>query len=198
MPRRERARPARPTSPPRFGRGPAAPRSASAPRRGGGSPSVLDPPRLGVDVHPAGAHKTAERYRPIAGQVDGEARGRSDGDEDWTPGHRRLLHELERESPADAQHRLPEWQEPGQKGPADYLVHRVVPADVLAPATELAAGVEEARRVEAAGGREAALFGAQAIREALEKVRAQTKAAVHARRLDGDGLESAFAADAAR
>ena len=47
--------------------------------------------------------------------------------------------------------------------PADDLVERVVPADVLAQAEELAVGIEEAGGVQAAGGREGGLRLAQAV-----------------------------------
>ena len=52
------------------------------------------------------------------------------------PGKRRLLDELERETPAEAEDRVAERQQAGAERPADDLVERVVPADVLAHADE--------------------------------------------------------------
>jgi hypothetical protein len=83
------------------------------------------------------------------------------------------------------------------EGPADDLVHRVVAADVLAQAEQLAAGVEEAGRVQPAGalrtpaGRRAGASGSAASRPRRREL------ALDARRLDRDRLERALAADAA-
>ena len=97
-------------------------------------PVSPDPPRLRVDVDGAAADEAAERDAAVGGEVDGEARRRADRDENRATGDGGLLDELEREPPADAEHVLGERQQPLPKGPADDLVHRVVPADVLAHA----------------------------------------------------------------
>ena len=47
------------------------------------------------------------------------------------PGQPRLLHDLERRPAADHEHRVAERQPILEQHPADHLVHRVVPADVL-------------------------------------------------------------------
>ena len=84
-------------------------------------------------------------------QLNGERRRRADGDHDGTAGDGRLLHELEREAPADAQNRAREREHFLAERPADDLVHRVVSTDVLAQAEKLPVDVEEAGGMEAAG-----------------------------------------------
>ena len=124
---------------------------------------LLDPPRLGVDVAPAAADEAAERDAAVGGELDREARRRADRDEDRTARDRRLLHELEREPAAHAEHVLGERQQPVEERPADDLVHRVVAADVLARAQQLARGVEEPGRVQAARHLEGRLRLAQPL-----------------------------------
>ena len=83
-------------------------------------------------------------------------------------------------------------------GPADHLVEGVVATHVLAQAEQLAVLGEEARRVEAAGGLEAGLGGAQPLGQAGHEHGRDREVALDARRRDGDRLERALAADPAR
>ena len=151
-----------------------------------------------VDGRGAVAHEAAEREPPVVGELDRERRRRADGHEHGTPGDGRLLHELEREPSADAEHLPRERQHALDEGPADDLVHGVVPADVLPDAPELAVRGEEAGRMEAAGQVEGRLRGPQPPGERGHDVEGDREIAVDARRIDGDGLERALAADAAR
>ena len=82
------------------------------------------------------ARPAAERDPLRLGQLDREARRRADADEDRAAGERGLLHELEREPAAEAEDRVAQRQPAGAERPADDLVERVVPADVLAHADE--------------------------------------------------------------
>src|SRR5262249_59384497 len=72
-------------------------------RRRAGSLSVLQPPRLAVDVHTAGPSEAAEGEPAVLRELDGQRRRRAHRDDDRTPRDRRLLHELEREAAADAE-----------------------------------------------------------------------------------------------
>src|SRR5215471_13210793 len=85
-----------------------------------------------------------------------------------------------------------------EERPADDLVHRVVPADVLAQAEQLTLGVEEACCVQTAGGREGWLGGAKPLGQVGEESGVDGETALHARRLDLDRLERAFPADPTR
>src|SRR5439155_19919243 len=91
-------------------RAPSAIRTARSRRRRAARPSALDAPRLGVDVHPPVADEAAERDPAVARELDRERRRRTDGDEKRTARDRRLLHELERQPPADAEDRVGEGQ----------------------------------------------------------------------------------------
>ncbi len=86
---------------------------------------------------------------------------------------------------------------PSRKRPADDLVEGVVAADVLADDDQRPVGVEEAGCVQAAGGGEGGLRGAQAVRELGDDARLDAQLALTRRRLDGDRLERALAADPA-
>ena len=118
-PRRASAGRGRRTSRRRSARAPSATRTSCSRRRRGGRPSAADAPWLGVDVHPAAADEAAERDAAIAGELDRERRRRADRDEDRAPGDGRLLHELEREPAADAQHGVGERQPSLAERPAD-------------------------------------------------------------------------------
>ena len=69
--------------------------------------------------------------RSAASSIASERR-RADADEDRGAGDRRLLDELERQPPADAEDALAQREQPVEQRAADDLVHRVVAADVLA------------------------------------------------------------------
>src|SRR5207248_4187295 len=107
-----------------------------------------------VDVDSTLADEPAERHAAIHGELDRQTGGRADRDEQRTAGDGGLLDELEREPPADAEDGAREGKQPRTERPADHLVHRVVAADVLAQAPELAALVEETGRVQPARRRE--------------------------------------------
>ena len=109
-----------------------------------------------------------------------------------------LLHELEREAPAHAEHVTGEREPAVEQRPADDLVHRVVAPDVLPDEHELARGREQAGRVQAAGALERRLD--ELVGEADEESRGTRgpAARVEHGRADGDLLERALAADAAR
>src|SRR5207237_9980375 len=171
--------------------------AGSRPRRAG-RPSGLDPPPFRVDVQAAAAHEAAQRDPAVGGELDGEARRGADRDQDRAAGDGRLLDELEREAPADAEDRVGERQPVLEEGPADDLVHRVVAAHVLPQAEELAVRVEEAGRMEPARDREGGLGFAQPVGQAREELEAGLEPAVGAGRVDRDRLERALAADAAR
>ena len=151
-----------------------------------------------VDVHPAAADEAAERHAAIAGELDRERRRRADRDEKRATGDGRLLHELEREPAADAQHGIRERQAPSAERPANDLVHRVVPADVLAEAEERPLGVEQAGRVDPACRVERRLRLSQAVGERREHGGVDAEVALDPRRLDRNGFECALPADAAR
>jgi len=174
--------------------------SVSPPRRASvfGAPNrLLAPPRLAVDVHAAVADEAAESDAAILGELDREAGRRADRDEDRAAGDGGFLDELERESSAHAQDRVGERQQACAEGPADDLVHRVVAADVLACAKQVAVHAEEAGRVEAAGRGERGLGGAQPFRELGDERGRHAQRALDPRRLDRDRLERPLAADAA-
>src|SRR5207248_1987712 len=126
-------------------RAPSASRNVCSRRRRAARRSVLDPPRRGVDIGAAAAYEAAERDGAILRERHGKARRRTDRDEDRTTGDRRFLNELEREAPAHAEHVSGERQPAGAERPPDHLVERVVPADVLARAEQIAGRGEEAR-----------------------------------------------------
>ena len=110
----------------------------------------------------------------------------------------RLLDELEGEAAADAENRARERQQPVEKGAADHLVQRVVAADVLADAQQLALGGEEPGRVQPARCLEGRLCLAEPVGKLDDQRRLDPQVALHPRRLDRDGLERALAADTAR
>src|SRR5579862_2879343 len=198
MPRRAAARRGCRASRPRTRRAPSATRTgcSSRPRAGSRSDrcsSARDPPRLGVDVRRPATDEAAESDAAVGGELDGEARGRADRDENRATGDGGFLHELEREPATHAEHMLRERQEVLPERPADDLVQRVVAADVLARAQELAARGEEPRRVQSARDREAGLRLAQTVGEPGDERERHAELRVDARR-----LERALAADAAR
>ena len=122
---------------------------------------LLAPPTSRTPVSARRATAPCRRYRPSRtkpqsvtprsrGELDREARRRTDGDEQRATGDGRLLHELERQPAADAEDRSLERKQPVAERPADHLVERVVPADVLAQAEQLAVA---RRRARSRGGR---------------------------------------------
>ncbi len=149
------------------------------------------------DPGPAVPHESAERDPPVGAELDGERGGRADRDQHGAARDRRLLHQLEREPPADAEHRSREWQEPLAEGPAQDLVHRVVAADVLAGAEQLTAGGEEPGRVEAPGEREGRLSRAEQARQRRDDLERHGEVAVDPGRVHRDRLERALPADTA-
>ena len=197
--RRARARRARRASRPRNGRAPSESRSArDAPPTSRTPVAASDPPRLRVDADAPVADPAAERDAAIRRQLDRERRGRADGDEDRTPGDRRLLHELEREPPADAQDVRREREQSVRNAqpttlsialwrPTSSRTHRSSPV-----------GVEEPGRVQATGRCEHALRGAQPLGQRATTSRGDRQRALDARRTDLDGLDRALPADAAR
>ena len=130
------------------------------------------------------------------GQLYGERARRPDADEHRRPGDGRLLNELERESSAHTQHALAERQQTVEQRPTDDLVHRVVPADVFAAVDQPAIGGEQARGVKAAGTFEPRLV--KTFGKARHELAAQHWSRGKRRAVDGDLLERALAADAAR
>jgi NADH:ubiquinone oxidoreductase subunit F (NADH-binding)/NADH:ubiquinone oxidoreductase subunit E len=84
------------------------------------------------------------------------------------------------------------------ESPADHLVHRVVPPDVLADAEERALAVEEPGRMQPAGRRERRLRLPQPFGELADELGRQGQVALDGRRLDRDGFEGALAAHPAR
>ena len=132
-PRRAAARRARRASRRETARAPSATRSAQAAHRRRASDAGHARVRQRLRVHGRGAaaDEPAERRPAVGCELHRERRRRADRDEHRAPGDGRLLHELEREPPADAEDRPRERQEALAVGPAEDLVHRVVPADVL-------------------------------------------------------------------
>jgi hypothetical protein len=91
-----------------------------------------------------------------------------------------------------------ERQEAFAKRPSDHLVHRVVPADVLARTQELASCAEQTGCVQASRQRKGSLRRAQTVRQLPDQRDRRAQVALDTRRLDGDRLESALAAHSAR
>ena len=149
-------------------RAPSASRTARTRRRRAARPSRLDdPPRLGVDGDTAVAHPAAERHAAIGRELDRERRRRADRDEDRAAGDGRLLHELEREPSADAEHvRRERQQSPSRNAQPTTLSIALWRPTSSRTHSELAVGVEEPGRVQAAGRRERALRLAQSRRAA--------------------------------
>ena len=77
--------------------------SGSPERRDGGPASVEDPVRVRVDVDTRAARKTAQGQTAVLGDRDGQRARGADANQDRRSGHRRLLHELERQAAADTQ-----------------------------------------------------------------------------------------------
>ena len=158
----------------------------------------LDPPRLRVDVQRAAADEAAERDAAVGGEArpratTGAPTATSSGQPAtaafWTSSNesRPLTQRIEPESGA------------ARRGTrADDLVERVVAADVLAHAEQLAVGREEPGRVQAAGHLERRLRRAQPVRERRDEPAATRRSLSDRGRLDRDRLERALAADAAR
>ena len=88
-------------------------------------------------------------------------------------------------------------QQPVEERTPDHLVHRVVAADVLPRAHELAGGGEEARCVKPASRGERRLRFAEAIGQEPDERTADRELALDGRRLDGDRLERTLATHAA-
>ena len=92
---------------------------------------------------------------------------------------------------------LGERQELLAERPADDLVQRVVPADVLADAERLAPAGEEPRRMKAPGNGEGGLRLPQPLRERRDERERHPQLRLDSWRLDLDGLERSLSADAA-
>src|SRR4051794_27228020 len=149
-----------------------------------------------VDVEVAAAGEAAQREAAVLGERDGQRGRRADADEHRRAGDGRLLHELEREPPADAQQPVAQREQPVEQRAPDDLVHRVVAPDVLARVQELPVAVEEAGRVDAAGELERGL--AQTVGQRGEELARDDGPRPDDRALHGDLLERALAAHAAR
>ncbi len=122
--------------------------------------------------------------------------GSPDPDQDGGAGHRRLLHQLERQPAAHAQDPFPQRQHPVEQGPADDLVHRVVAPDVLAGEQQLPGGVEQPGGVQTPRPLERRLL--QAGRKLDDQVAGQRRAVGQRGAVDGHLLERALAAHPAR
>ena len=140
-----------------------------------------DPPRLRVDGRPALPHPAAERDAAVGRELDCERGRRADRDEHGAAGDRSLLHQLEGQPPADAKNVLREREETGEERPADDLVDRVVTADVLAHAQELALRVEEARRVQTARRSERSLRLEQPLGKRRRRARRESSSSLSTR-----------------
>src|SRR5579863_1389220 len=102
--------------------------------RGGLNPNVrggLDSLVPGVDDESPAAQKTYERQTNFARELHGETGRRRYRRQQRYAGRERLLHDLESAAAADEQHVPGEGQTALQERPSDYLVHSVMPADVL-------------------------------------------------------------------
>ena len=77
-----------------------------------------DPLRLRVDVDAPAAHEAAERHAAVAREIDRERARRADGDDNRAAGNRGLLHELEGETPAHAEHLVRKRKEPLGRTPS--------------------------------------------------------------------------------
>ena len=82
----------------------------------------------------AAASEAAQGQAAVVGKRHRERARRADADKDRRARHRSLLHELEREPAAHAQHPVASGKSPSQQRAADDLVHRVVAPHVLARA----------------------------------------------------------------
>ena len=120
-----------------------------------------------VDVDAAAAREAAERHAAVGGELDGQRRRRADADEDRRAGDGGLLHELEREPPADAQQPACSGSAPSSSARPTTLSIALWRPTSSRTQQQLAGGVEEAGRVQAAGALEAGL--AQALGQAGEQ-----------------------------
>ncbi len=103
-------------------------------------------------MKPSPRRKPDERHAQALGGLHREVARGGDGGEDRDAGDGRLLDELEAGPARDQHDPVVERQLAGEQPAPDQLVQRVVPADVLAHRDERPVGVEQAGRVEAAGG----------------------------------------------
>jgi inner membrane transporter RhtA len=111
------------------------------PRSGrGGGRGEGEAAGAGVGVHRGAAQEADQGQAGLLGQAGGErGRGGYRG-QHGDAGHAGLLHELEG-GPAADQQNVPGQGQPGRaQRPADHLVHRVVPAHVLAQHQQRAVG----------------------------------------------------------
>ena len=180
----------------------AEPRRGTADEENAGERAVTarDDPRarLGVDGRRAVADEAAERHAAVGRELDGERRGRADRDEDGQPATDAFCTSSNESRPLTQRIESASGTRPSPKRPAEHLVHRVVAADVLAHAEQLSVRREEPGRVQPAGQGEGRLRLAQATGQRRDDVERTLSVALDPRRLDGDRLERALPADAAR
>lgn len=98
------------------------------------------------------------------------------------------MHQLESGPPADHQDGVGDRQCAVDQPAPEYLVHRIVASDVLTQVEQLAVGCEQARRMHAAGAREAFLPGDQLGGQVEQN--AARQAEVAARGAAGNGLDA--------
>ena len=110
-----------------------------------------------------------ERETGRSREIDRGARRGAYRDQHRDRGPDRLLHDLEPRSSRDGEHTIRERYLAAQHTPADDLVDRVVTADILAQAEELALRVEQPGAVEPAALVEERLMLAQASRQRLDQ-----------------------------
>ena len=157
---------------------------------------VAHPPRVGVDVHRPAPREAAQRDALLGGERDGQRAGRAHGDEDRRARDGGLLHELEREAPAHAQHVPCNGSRPSSSARPTTLSIALWRPTSSRTTSELAARREQAGGVQAARALERRL--AQPVGEAGEERAVIARPGAAGTGVHGDLLERALAADAAR
>ena len=156
-----------------------------------------DPPRMRVQVHPAIAQEADERLPRVLRQRHRQARGRRYRGHDRDSRCERLLKDFKRGTPADKQHVVRQRRQPGQQGPSDCLVHRVVTANVFPENDQLAGSTEERRPVKATRAREGLLRSPHSMRELEEQLGRHHGPSCHRRKVHLHGVNARFAAQPA-
>src|SRR5262249_36004748 len=123
-------------------------RAASRKRAGG--PELSDAVETGVNVHRSSAQKAHKGLAAISRKLDSEARWSRDGGNHRNALRERFVHDPERCASADQNHVVGQWKSPAQEGPADHLIHRVVPANVLPANEQISAEIENSSRMQPA------------------------------------------------
>lgn len=138
------------------------------PHESGAAAILIDAPGVRVNVESVGANEARKGNPESVGEFDGQARGCSDGSDDWDARCHRFLNELEACSPAQHRDVLVEWEPVVLKGPTNQLVHGVVSADVFSQRHKGAVRLEEPHGVQPSGTREERLVLSERVGKRAE------------------------------